>query len=523
MHRLTRRQLLLADVPVLVIGRGADDCRVPGPTMHLVVLPDGDHPDLTAAAILEVIDEIQVQLDDRQVALVVGPSATLTDQVTDPVVLRLRDVLLRDGRVRAIVRLPAGLRPARPRENLGLWLLANADNDVPVLERRIGVADLSTGKLTPMAIESLVSDLLAARQGRHGARHRAWAHLAHVATSDLLASSGSLVTVRRHRRAVAEKSATDWLRVLHHDDEGLGLLAGLHISCGSAAQCEETTMSQAIASGLLRVLPGHRVDLGELPAGNVPVIGVPKVAGGRSPGSVGVDRLTLLTRTGVRLTDPGDIVFTTAGQPRAIIDGEGGSLVLAPARILRLTKPGPLVTASVLARINAAEPKASWQSWTFAVLPEGDSLALSEALDTMAMERMLLVKRLTRVDALVTDLTAAVESGRITIALENKEREHGSTSYQDGNSRSRGYRGYPVEDSLISVRDVEVSDEDAIYAQRAHRGSSRAGVRSRSRPQDVGGALPALHSHQGAPDPGRRWLAIRVCRERALRRHRGCA
>lgn len=405
LHRLVRRQLLIADAAVRSVGRREGEWAVTGPVVHLLVLPDGG---------LSLVDEVASQMDDRQVAVVFGPASGLADPLPDGPPLALRDDLLRSGRVRAVVRLPQGLVPARPREHTALWLLAAGD-DTAVAERRTSVADLGHGALTPLVALGLVDDLLAVSQGVEGARRRAWAHLAHVPTSELVSRSGSLVQARRRPGRVGERSGVDWAVALTAADADLGLLRGLALVPAQGSPVE-VTAEEASRRGWLTVLPGHRLPAG-LPAGGVRIIGAAEVAGEARYGVRSVDRLAVAA-SDVRLTEPGDIVFTTAGRPRALADREGGAAVEYPARVLRLRQGAPFVRASVLARINAAAPGTPWRAWTFAALPAPELSALGDTLDAVAAARASLEERLRRLDALASDLTTAVETRRLRIERE---------------------------------------------------------------------------------------------------------
>ena len=402
-HRLTRRQLVLADADVHPVGRRAGEWSVQGPVVHLAVLSDGE---------LSPVDEVASQMDDRQVAVVWGPASALTDPLADAAALALRDDLLRTGRVRAIVRLPQGLAPARPRGHEALWLLGARD-DRALGERRTSVADLSHVPLTPAVAAGLVDDLLAASQGDEGARRRAWAHLTHVATSELVSRSGSLVVARRRPSLSEARSGVDWVVALRDADAGLGLLAGLDLAPATGTPVE-VTAEEASRRGWLAVLSGHRLPEG-LPAGGVRVLGSAEVAGEATVGVRTVDRLAVAGSADVRFTEPGDLVFTTAGRPRALLDTEGGALVEYPARVLRLRPGAPLVRAAVLARINAARPGTPWRAWTFAALPALEVSALGATLDAVAAARASVEERLCRLDALASELTTAVETRRLRI------------------------------------------------------------------------------------------------------------
>lgn len=421
LHRLTRRQLLLADAAVALIERSAGEWSVRGAVVHLLVVPDADRPDHRPDAVLALVDEVAAQMDDRQLAVVFAPASALVDPLPDGPALRVRDDLLRSGRVRAVVRLPQGLVPARPREHAALWLLASGADDRALAERRTSVADLSHAALTPAIREALVDDLLAASQGVEGARRRAWAHLAHVHTSELVSRGGSLVRARRTGTiaAASGRSGADWVVTLRAADADLGVLAGRVVVPDEGAAAE-VTAEEASRRGWLRVLPGSRLPEG-LPTGGVPVLGPAEVAGDAPVGARRVDRLAASASGDVRFSEPGDVVFTTTGRPRALLDAAGGALVEAPARVLRLAVGAPLVGRAVVARIEAAPPRTPWRAWRFAVLPPPVASELGETLDAVAAARASLMERVRRLDAWASDVTTAVETRRVRIEREEPD------------------------------------------------------------------------------------------------------
>ncbi len=411
-HRLVRRQLLVADRPFRAVERDGGSWSMTGPVTHVLVVPSAALPGADALEQLDLIEEVALQLDDQQLALCLAPSATLADPLTGPGLTR-RDQLLRGGYVRAVVRLPAGLRPAFPREHSALWLLGSPDSTGPA-ERRTLVADL--GHLTLPDCDGLADDLLAAWQGVDGARRRAWAHLHPVLTRDLISASGTLTPARPTRAQARPRNGADWVVDLRAADRE-GRLAGYRLDV-AAGTPELVTVGQALERGWLRVLPGRRVHLDGLPSGSVPVVDSTALP------SRTVDRLALLARSEVELTEPGDIIFDVRPNPHARLDEEGGTLVLAPARVLRVRSNAPLLARAILARINAAGD-GQWRNWTISVLPEPDCSGLGEALTELSLERVRLLAELAALDALSTDLITAVESRQLSISKEN----HGPTSH----------------------------------------------------------------------------------------------
>lgn len=432
--RLLRRELLLADVPYRTVAHGNGDWSVAGPVAHLLVLPAPDAPAAGPLEQLNLLEEVSFQLDDQQLLLCLAPAATLVEPL-DGEPLARRDQLLRDGLVRAIVRLPAGMRPAQARELSGLWLLGHPDGS-SAADRRTLVANLADRPLREM--DGLGDDLVAARQGREGARRRAWAHLHPLPTAELLSGRGSLVPPRPARIPTTTRTGADWVVVLRAADTG-GRLSGYRLDASDGFP-ETVTIAQATERGWLRVIPGRRIDLTGLPHGNVPVVDNPgaldsrrtepePAAGSRpesphprsaaiSNGNRSVDRLALLSRQDVDLTEPGDVIFAAKPAPTASVDAAGGVLVLAPARILRLRRGAPFVPAQVASRINQASTT-NWRTWSLPTIAERDRDTLGEALTHLADERARLVAELASLDALTHDLTSAVESRQLSITKEN--------------------------------------------------------------------------------------------------------
>ena len=80
---------------------------------------------LLAAAVALTLTTSLAMADDAR-AVIIGTASALTDPLRAPATVAIRSSLLRTGRVRAIVRLPAGLLPTKPRQQLALWVLGPA-------------------------------------------------------------------------------------------------------------------------------------------------------------------------------------------------------------------------------------------------------------------------------------------------------------------------------------------------------------------------------------------------------------
>ncbi len=342
--------------------------------------------------------------DDAQVRLVLGPARLLAEPAGDQAA---RDELLRDGVVRAVVKLPTGCRPAHPREALALWVVAERDS-LPFEQHRTFVADLMGVELTGQVVGDLAMDLTVAAGHLDGQRQRAWRTLRPVLTRHLIARGGSLVTVP----TLSSDKSTAPLTVeeLRASAMAAGLSEGPPMRVGKASVRREVTAQGGIDDGWLKLLPGTRLRLERLGPGDLPVWtaddGSPRLA-------TTVDRLTGLAWSRAWLTKPGDVILGPG--PTATIDLAGGALVAAPARALRLADHAP-VTPQQLRRAIAGAPRGTKApQWRLAPLERGQRLALSEAADKIDQRRAELRAQLDALDVFEDSLLDACETTTITL------------------------------------------------------------------------------------------------------------
>lgn len=409
--RLTRRLLILSGHRYTLIRPEAWNRT--GPLVHLVALPPADEPDAVPDRLWDVIDELDLQLAPGQRAVVLAPAALLTDPLTDGQEAR-RDQLLRSGRVRAAVRLPAGLRTSRPREHLAFWVLADPDTDT-LAERRTGIADLADLPLDAPTVSGLVDDVLACLHGIEAARRRSWAHLAWLPTTDLVARRGSLVAGVRHSTAVP-RGAADRVLEVRTALETAGLAERIGIEAAAdGARARGVTLGGAIDRGHLRHLPGQRLDLADLPAGQLPVAVPDPSRGGWQIHHL--DRLTLALGRDLRETEPGDVVATVRPAPDAWVDEQGGTLVVTPGFILR-PRPGASLGAHAIAETIRSQEggRTRWRDWVVPQPPSDQLAALESVLSDMNDEREALRRRLDALDHAARLLTQTVGTGQARLA-----------------------------------------------------------------------------------------------------------
>jgi hypothetical protein len=191
-----------------------------------------------------------------------------------------------------------------------------------------------------------------------------------------------------------------------------------------SAATATATAEQLISAGHLRYIPGNRLDpdditVGATDAGSIRIIGPEEVAGSLPLGNRSIDRLRFAGEYPAgRVTEPGDVVFCTIPRPAAIVDTEGTSVVVFPARILRINPSDPNgLLADVLAADIAtlAHAHKRWQSWPFRQTSPQQRGVLAGTLASLRLQREQARDRLARLDELAALLTSGVTAG--TIAL----------------------------------------------------------------------------------------------------------
>ena len=406
--------------------------------LHLLVMgsspadaiPGSSPADALAVKALSAVDDLAMRLDGSQLALVVAPSPVLSDAGLDREPDQLRSGVLRSGQVRAIVRLPAGLRPGMPRQSLTLWVMGAAHPDVELANRWTMIADLSTTKRDATFDSDLISDL-AASLGDHSAlRAHAFRFARLVFTRHLLARQGSLMLPvptshpAQHGALPVDESVKleKLLTELSWPTDAVTVAPVL--TPEQPARTRVATLDKRITARHLRYLPGNRLDLDLIdnaPAGSgrIAVLGVEELTGDRPLGRRSIDRSRFVTELpSGRFTQPGDVVFCTSPRPQAIVDHDGLSVVLYPARILRIRPDGDdkLLPDVLAADINArAASDSSWRSWPSRGVDPHQRAALSRTIDALRTDREATRRRLAQLDQLESTLIDGVTRGDLQL------------------------------------------------------------------------------------------------------------
>lgn len=205
------------------------------------------------------------------------------------------------------------------------------------------VADLTDVTMDAAAIGDLVSDLVVAMADWRTVTAHAFRFARPTPTRSLLAGSGDLVA---HRPAAVRPSQVSGPELaLRIADLTTALQSadtphpGLVVDARNDAAdlLPPLALSDAVAAGHMRVIPGNRLDPADLSGGAVRILGPEELTGAVRVGTRGIDRLGFEAGcASSRYTEPGDVVFCASPRPCALVDADGGAVVVAPARVLRI-------------------------------------------------------------------------------------------------------------------------------------------------------------------------------------------
>lgn len=358
----------------------------------LTQVGDDDGPQASALDLLRQIDDIALELQASQRAVIVGPAQVLIDRLADREADNLRAHLLRLDRVRSIIRLPAGSIPRRHNQSMAVWVLGPTHPDVPAERRWTTVSDLTDIGLTPAVLIDVVNDTLAAMGNEQTVRSHAFHYSRRVAARSVIAADGPLIpgpTTPPPRPAgsgaqTAVRLTTVAERLDAEQVEPIGPAISIHHAPAPTTRRRSAheTIEHWLDERVLELIAGHRLNPEPTGTTGIPVLGPEQVtAGTLTPAKAHIALLTLAEDyPAARLTEPGDVVFTTTGGLRAAIDTEGGAIVTYPARILR---PGVALDPHLLARALNRHGTAGGRSWrqvTVRPVPDSQRKALREAM-----------------------------------------------------------------------------------------------------------------------------------------------
>jgi len=421
--RLVRRRLRVHGVECGQIHLDpSGEFAVQGPVVHVAQYPSPSESGMDGAQILAAVEQLLLQMDDQQRAVIIGPARVLCDPPIDGGLSALRAELLRIGRVRAIVRLPQGLLRAKPREAQALWVLGPSFPEVPIAERWTMVADLSTQDLTEDVKQDLVSDIVASMGNGATVRAHSFRFARLAQTRHLLASRKSLVPAPPRRSAGIPNGAEAALRVeelsrlLQSNDP-----SALHVwPTTTNMNTQAATVQELISAGTLKHIKGNRVAEADLNTQKgTRALGPAELLDPQNAPHRYIGLLDLAANyPSSRLTHPGDVVFCANPRPAAMVDTDGGSVVTFPAKVLRVEvgDPGGLSPFVVASDINSLSPTdKDWRRWRLRRVPEVQLRKLGDTLARLQHEQQQARERLGQLHEVATLITDGVASRSLTL------------------------------------------------------------------------------------------------------------
>lgn len=414
--RWRRRQALIAGLPL------GTAVREHTPAVVLGQFPHRGRTSMSAGEILSSIDDLQLELEPQHRAVVLAPAAVLCDRLDDPEVERHRDHLLRGlQRLRAVVRLPAGLVLGKSREHWGLWVLGPPP-DVRSSDKPLVTADLSDTELADSLVEDLVSDLVAAVAPVSVIRAHAFRFARTARTSDLLAARtlvppGAAPAGAGGTRPGEMGARIDRLRHDLQDRLPVPVLKDVAVRERTAGSPGDTaTLGELRAQGKIAILSGFRGSTSGLRTGTVRVYAVETMVDGPTD-QARVDPVDLEHRhPRARRTEPGDVVFTTTPRPAAAVDRTGFAAVRSPARILRIRSAPGLAPEVLAAAINALPSAArGWRGWRIPLVDPAQRDLLAQVLVDLDQARADAQQRADDIAQLSGLLLDGVSSGSVAL------------------------------------------------------------------------------------------------------------
>lgn len=406
--------------------------------------PQPDGAASPAEKLLTAVDDVLVQLGNSQCAVVLGPASVFTDALDDRGAAAVRRSILDAGRLRALVRFGRGSSVTAPQRRWALWVIGPAPAGNFRGEGRTAVADLAGLDLVEVA-DDLVADIVAAIEDRPVAglggldEAEGRAHTYRVAryqrTFSVLARDGDLVPRDLHRMPTAPPA--DAAKALALASEVASSVGNVHAPVVAASTAAATggvsTVRELLDAGRLRLLGGTKLTRDEWRAvdevrDGPPVVGVPELVGQRSPGGRVVRFLEFVyAHPRAARTQPGDVVFCAGTNAAAWVDQRGGSVVEAPARILRVTDEsedtsGLRVLPHVLAADLVRGDGVAWRALPARLVPAEVAVPLVRTLSEIAQARDEAQRRVRDLSRLTDLLADGIVDGRLDM-METTETE----------------------------------------------------------------------------------------------------
>ncbi|MFD6860320.1 helix-turn-helix transcriptional regulator [Rhodococcus sp. NPDC060090] len=420
-------------------GGFGNDFSIDRPALFLTQYPSPSTLGYSPIEMLTEVDNITVQMSSEHYAVVIAPAAVLVDPVRDRDTLSIRSGILRSGRLRAAIRLPEGLLVTKPGTAMALWVLGAADAQIAPADQWTVLADVSDRPLDHPTIDGVVSDVVAAMGSWDSVCAHAFQFGAIYRTADLLADDGRGLVATRHVRPSGrgDEVASRVMSLVDATNSHAHRIEGdlrVTVEYDRAGVATLPTAGDLVAQHKLSLVPGNRIDEGDLePDGKVRAIGPAELLGERVIGERGVDRLVHTTKyPSSRYSEPGDIVFCTSPRFGITIDAEGSSLVVAPARVLRVRNGAvdglvPEVIVRHVKKLAAVEKPTGairagrrWKDWTIPVIAPDRVGAVVETLREFDTRRREAQNLLDSVNELTDTMIDGVTRGVLSVTVENR-------------------------------------------------------------------------------------------------------
>lgn len=372
-------------------------------------------------AAAEELDDVLLALGPQDRALALGPAPFLTGREGR----HLRGRLLQDAHASGIslryaARLAPGMHARSIRRRLAVWVLAGRDSVTDPAQTV--TADHGDARLTDGVIQAVAADMAVVMSGDPQAIHdhafRAGGPLASGAVREA-------EDITAPRVAGGElRMGADLLAEAQHADADL--MSALAPRAFRDARAEERVTWSELTSLFGADIASRRIPGDELVGsgpGTVAAIGAEEIRGTAPWGARRIDRLRLEeVAPRARFTEPGDVLYVSAGGPAAVVDDVGGHLVLAPARVFRagtarrvgegLRQAVPGLVAADIADQRVPD-KGAWRIRVALTERAADIEALRREA---AARRAVLRDRLERLDRAESALLQGLTTGTVRLA-----------------------------------------------------------------------------------------------------------
>lgn len=388
-----------------------------------------------AHALFDQIGYVQSGLDSRGCVVVLAPAELLIESNNAAVNLERRNFLWGSknnlhSSLRYAALLPHGWAKNLGQRQLALWILRTRDpekfdSDLVIL------ADYASFDFSGSYPRQFVMDVLAAVNDEVSPRQHAF-YNSLVLTDEDLRLRNSLRPIRERVTAEEEIATIAELRI---QAEAVGVDLSRVPNLQQAGNPYEIHRRKLLSwaeatkqpAPLVKVIKGSKLqDLDSRNSdGTIPIIGRSELSGISPLGARKADIVDIsvkLPRS--TLTEPGDVVWIFLNKPVAIVDAKGGSLVEAPAQILRCMKTrarsktpldevaSPHLLAEQLSHAQTKDKK----SWQVPVIGRRDAEVFEAVMREVDARKAELLEQLESLSAFRRDFATSLASGGIRAA-----------------------------------------------------------------------------------------------------------